>query len=68
MIVINKLLASEEFPHHVLLLFYTLRDQKEMLSYFRQLYQNKLQEQGVQAVANMNKIKFESNRDLTPLE
>ena len=39
-----------------------------MLSYFRQLYQNKLQEQGVQAVANMNKIKFEPNNDLTPLE
>ena len=64
----NKLLASEEFPHHVLLLFYTLRDQKEMLSYFRQLYQNKLQEQRVQPVANMSKIKFEPNSVLTPLE
>ena len=35
-----------------------------MLSGFPPLYQNKLQEQGVQAVVNMNKLKFEPYGDL----
>ena len=59
----NKLLSSEEFAH-VLLLFYPFRDEKELLSGFPPLYQNKLQEQGVQDVVNTNKIKFEPYGDL----
>ena len=54
----NKLLSPEKFAHHVLLLFYPFRDEKELLSGFPPLYQNKLQEQGVQDVVNTNKIKF----------
>ena len=54
----NKLLSPEKFAHHVLLLFYPFRDEKELLSGFSPLYQNKLQEQGVQDVVNTNKIKF----------
>ena len=56
----NKLLSPEKFAHHVLLLFYPFRDEKELLSGFPPpLYQNKLQEEGVQDVVNINKIKFE---------
>ena len=55
----NKLLATEKFAHYVLFLFYPFRDEKEFLSVFPPLHQNKLGEQGVQAVANMNKINFE---------
>ena len=54
----NKLLSPEKFAHHVLLLFYPFRDEKELLSGFPPLYQNKLQEQGVRDVVNTNKIKF----------
>ena len=54
----NKLLSPEKFAHHVLLLFYPFRDEKELLSGFSPLYQNKLQEQGVQDVVNTNKIKL----------
>ena len=56
----NKLFSSEKFAHHVLLLFYLFRDEKELLSRFPSLYQSKLQEQGIQDVVNRNKIKFES--------
>ena len=59
--MINKLLAPENFVHHVLLLFYTFRDEKELLSGFPL---NKLRGQVVKAVVNMNKIKFEPNDDL----
>ena len=50
---------QEKFAHHVLLLFYPFRDEKELLSGLPPLYQNKLQEQGVQGIENINKIKFE---------
>ena len=56
--VSNKLLAAEEFAHHVLFLFFLFRDVKELLSGFPPLYQNKLRKQGVQALINMNKIKL----------
>ena len=59
-----KLLPSERFAHHVLLLFYSFRGKKELLSGFPPLYQNKMREQGVQVMANMNKIKFEPYGDL----
>ena len=60
----NKLLSLGKFAHHVLLLFCPFRDEKELLSGFPPLYQNKLQEQGVQDVVNTNKIKFEPYGDL----
>ena len=60
----NKLLTPEKFAHHVLLLFYPFRDEKELLSGFPPLYQNKLQEQGVRDVVNTNKIKFNILRQL----
>ena len=62
--VSNKLLAAEEFAHHVLLLFFLFRDVKELLSGFPPLYQNKLRKQEVQALINMNKIKLQPNGDL----
>ena len=48
----------------VLLLLYLFRDEKELLSDFIPLYQNKLQEHGVQDVVNINKINFEPCGDL----
>ena len=48
----------------MLLLFYPFRDEKELLLGFPPLYQNKLQEEGVQDVVNINKIKFEPSGDL----
>ena len=66
--VLNKILYSEKFDHHVLLLFYPFRDEKELLSGLPPLYQNKLQEQGVQDVGNINKIKFEPYGDLVDEE
>ena len=42
-----------------MLLFFLFRDEKQLLSGCPSLYQNKLQEQGVQNVINRNKIKFE---------
>ena len=62
--VLNKILSPEKFAHHVLFLFYTFRDEKELLSGFPPLHQNKLQEQWGQDVVNTNKIKFESYGDL----
>ena len=56
--VSNKLLAAEEFAHHVLFLFFLFRDVKELLSGFPPLYQNKLRKQEVQALINMNQIKL----------
>ena len=47
-----------------MLLFLPFRDEKQLLSGCLPLYQNKLQEQGVQDVANSNKIKFEPYGDL----
>ena len=43
----------------LLLLFYPLRDEKELLSGFPPIYQNELQKEGVQDVVNINKMKFE---------
>ena len=45
-------------------LFFPFRDEKQLLSDCPPLYQSKLQEQGVQDVANRNKIKFEPYGDL----
>ena len=59
---------QEKFAHHVLLLFYPFRDEKELLSGLPPLYQNKLQEQGVQDVVSINKIKFEPYGDLVDEE
>ena len=42
----NKILSPEKFAHHVLLLFYPFRDEKELSSGFPPFYQNKLQEEG----------------------
>ena len=55
----NKLLSLEKFAHHVLILFYPLIDEKEILSGFLPMSQNKLQEEGVQDLASINKKKFE---------
>ena len=56
----SKLLSPEEFAHHVLVLFYPGRDEKDFLRGFPPIYQNKLQEEQVQDVINTNKMKFES--------
>ena len=55
----NKLLALGKFTHYVLLLFYLIRDEKELLSGFPPLQQNKLQKQSVHA--------FVTYRDLVDL-
>ena len=55
----KKLLSQEKCAHHVLLLFYLFRDEKEMLSGFPPTYQNKLQEEGVQDVVNISKMKVD---------
>ena len=60
----NEVLCPEKFAHHVLLFFYPFRDERELLSGFPPMYQNKLHEQGVQDVVNNNKIKFELHGDL----
>ena len=57
--VLNKLFSPEKFAHHVMLLFFPFRDEKQLLSGCPPLYQNKLQEQAVQDDVNRNKIKFE---------
>ena len=60
----NEVLCPEKFAHHVLLLFYSFRDERELLSDFSPMYQKKMQEQGSQDVVNINKIKFEPHGDL----
>ena len=60
----NKILSPEKFAHDDLLLFYPFRDEKDLLSGFPPMYQNKLQEEQVQNVININKIKFEPYGDL----
>ena len=54
----NKVLFPENFTYHMLLLFYPFRDENELLSSFPPMYQKKID------FANINKIKFESCRDL----
>ena len=60
----NRILSSEKFAHHVLVLFYLFRGEKELLSGFPPFYQNKMQEQGAQDIVNINKTKFEPYGDL----
>ena len=60
----HRILSSEKNFSHVLLLFYPFRDEKELLSGVSPLHQNKLQEQGVQNVVNINKISFEPYSDV----
>ena len=60
-------LTSEKFAHHVMLLFFLIRDEKQFLSDCPALYQNKQQKKkkkGIQDIVNRNKIKFESYGDL----
>ena len=63
----NKLLSTEKFAHHAMLLFFQFRDEKQLLSCCPPLFQNKLQEKGVQDVVNRNKIKLEPYGDLVDL-
>ena len=51
----NEVLCPAKFTHHVLLLFYPFRDERELLSGFPPIYQNKLKEQGVKDVVNIKK-------------
>ena len=60
----NEVLCPKKFAYPVLLLFYPFRDERELLSGFPPMYQNKLQEQGVQDVVNIKEIKFEPPGDL----
>ena len=60
----NKLLSPEKFAHHVLLLFYPFRYEKDLLSSFPPMFQNRLQEEQFQDVIKINKIKFEPYGDL----
>ena len=53
----NKFLSPEKFTHHVVLLFCPFRDEKELLTGFPPMYQ-KMREEGVQDVLNINKIRF----------
>ena len=46
----NKLLSPKKLAHYVLLLFIQFRNEKELLSSFPPMYQNKLQEEGVRDV------------------
>ena len=62
--VSNKILSPEKNSHHVLFLFYPFRVEKELLSGFPPLHQNKLQEQGFQDVLKTDKIKFKPYGDL----
>ena len=60
----NKLLSPEIFAHHVLLLYYTFRDEKGLLSVSQPTYQNRQQKEQVQDVINISKMKFEPYGDL----
>ena len=60
----NKLLSPEKIAHPVLLLFYPFRDEKDLLSGLPPMYQNKVQEEQVQDVIKINKMKFEPHGDL----
>ena len=55
----NKILYPEIFAYHVLFFSYPFRDEKKLLSGLPPLYQNKLQEQGVQDIVSNKEIKFE---------
>ena len=47
-----------------MLLCFSVHNEKQLLSGCPPLFQNKLQEQGVQDVVNRNRTKFEPYRDL----
>lgn len=51
----NKVLLSEYFAHHLLLLFYPIKDKKEWLSSFPPLNRNRMQEKEVLDIANIKK-------------
>ena len=51
--VLSKLSSPEKLAYDVLLLFYPFIAEQELLSSFPSTYQNKLQEEGVQDVANI---------------
>ena len=51
----NKILLPEKFPHHVMLLFFPLRDEKQSCP---PLHQSKLDEQGALDAVNRNKNKL----------
>ena len=57
--VSNKLLSPEIFAHHILLLFYPLRYEKEILSGFPPIYQK-----GGKDVKNISKMKVQPYGDL----
>ena len=59
--LLNKLLFPEKFAHHVLLLFYLFREEKELV--FHQCMKTK-KEVWVQDLVNINKTKFEPYGDL----
>ena len=65
--VTNTNVIARKISLQMLLLFQPFRDEKELLSRFPPAYQNKLQEEEeeeVQEVVNINRIKFEPNGDL----
>ena len=51
----NNFLSPEKFTHHVMLLFFPFRDEKQFLSGCPPLCQNKLREQLVQDFENGTK-------------
>ena len=61
--IIYTFLSPKKFGYHELLLFYLSKVEKELLSGVPPLYQNKLQEQGIQDVVKI-KIYFEAYFDL----
>ena len=60
----NRILSPKRFAYHLLLLFYLLRYEQELLSGFPPLHQNKLQQQGLQKFVNIKKIEFEPSGNL----
>ena len=58
----NKILSPEIFAHRLLIFF--IRSEMKSFSGFPPMYQNKLQEEGVQDIVNINKMKFEPYGDL----
>ena len=65
--VTNTNFIARKVSLQMLLLFQPFRDEKELLSRFPPVYQNKLQEEEeeeVQEVVNINRIKSEPNGDL----
>ena len=55
----NKHLSPEKSAHLVMSLLFPFRDEKQLLSVYSPLHQNKFQGEGVHDVVNWSKIKFE---------